>query len=283
MTDVNLLIANKAELKRKIEKFNRNNFHVVSDFDGTLTKIFVNGKKIATSYAALRSGKYLTADYVQRSHALYDEYYPHEISEDLSYGEKSQKMQEWWQKHYDMMIECGMNKAIIKDIARNKSIIPRGGFFDFLSSLNSEKIPQLIFSAGQGNIIKEFFKMENILTPNVHLISNFYKFDDQGKVIGYTLPFIHTFNKNEVIISSTSYAKEIISRKNVLLLGDSLGDLKMTEGMDHAQVIRIGFLNENKEKFLKKYMQEFDVVITDDGSMKYVNEILNGIINDSQH
>lgn len=79
-------------------------------------------------------------------------------------------------------------------------------------------------------------------------------------------------------VRKTPYYTEIAQRKNVLLLGDSLGNLGMSEGMEHENIIRIGFLNENKDELLEKYLREFEVVITDDGGMEYVNEMVKEII-----
>jgi hypothetical protein len=44
------------------------------------------------------------------------------------------------------------------------------------------------------------------------------------------------------------------ARKNIVLMGDSLGDLHMAEGIPNPNVIlKIGFLNKNTEENLIKY------------------------------
>ncbi|MDO8656412.1 MAG: hypothetical protein Q7K45_04180, partial [Nanoarchaeota archaeon] len=179
----------------------------------------------------------------------------------------------------ELMKECGMNKEVIKDIILQRKIQFREGALEFLDLLSHYKVPILIFSAGVGDIIKELLESAGKITSNVHLLSNFYIFNEQGIVIEKkNKHFIHTFNKNEVEVKKTLYYPEIKQRKNVLLLGDSLGDLGMSEGIEHEAIIRIGFLNEDKEKLLEKYMQEFDVVITDDGEMGYVQEMVTEIL-----
>lgn len=56
---------------------------------------------------------------------------------------------------------------------------------------------------------------------------------------------IHVLNKNEVAIKNTDYYNLIRERSNVILLGDSLGDAKMADGIDHAEnVLKIGFIFE---------------------------------------
>ncbi len=278
----NIYLKNEVEFHRKVQLFQKAgsaSSHVVADFDRTLTTAFVEGKKFLSSYALIREGKYLTTDYPAKAHALFDKYHPYEIDEALSTTEKNKWMNKWWSEHFELMKECGMNKAVIHDIVLQRKIQFREGALDFLNLLAKHRIPVLIFSAGLGDIIKELLESEGKLTSNVHLLSNFYLFDEQGIVIGKkNKNFIHTFNKSEVEVKKTPYYNEIKQRKNVLLLGDSLGDLGMTEGIEHDGIIRVGFLNENKEELLSKYMEAFDVVITDDGGMGYVNRMVGEII-----
>ena len=61
------------------------------------------------------------------------------------------------------------------------------------------------------------------------------------------------------------------------MLGDSLGDLGMIEGLQHDTIIRIGFLNEDKA-LLDHYLQVFDVVITEDGPVEEVNRIIKAVL-----
>lgn len=278
----NIYFKDEAEFQQKVQLFQKagpTSFHVLSDFDRTLTKAFIEGKKFLSSYALIREGKYLTADYPAKAHALFDQYHPYEIDETLSAAEKNKWMNRWWSEHFELMKGCGMNKAVIHDLVLQRKIQFRDGALDFLDLLFKNNIPLLILSAGLGDIIKELLESEGKLTPNMHLLSNFYLFDELGTVIGRkNQNFIHTFNKNEVEVKKTPYYKEIATRKNVLLLGDSLGDLGMSEGMEHDNIIRVGFLNENKEELLEKYMEAFDVVITNDGGMEYVKGIVEEIL-----
>lgn len=63
-------------------------------------------------------------------------------------------------------------------------------------------------------------------------------------MVGFVGDMIHVYNKNENAIHSSDYFDNIRHRENLLLLGDSLGDLRMAEGAgDLKCTLKIGFLN----------------------------------------
>ncbi len=70
---------------------------------------------------------------------------------------------------------------------------------------------------------------------------------------------------------------QVAHRTNVLLLGDSLGDLKMSHGMSHDVCLTVGFLNHDVDALLPKYKGAFDVVLLHDAPMTWVNELLQGL------
>lgn len=65
-------------------------------------------------------------------------------------------------------------------------------------------------------------------------------------MVGFQGELIHTFNKNESGIHRSDYFERLRGRSNVILLGDSLGDLRMADGAaSNANVVlKIGFLND---------------------------------------
>jgi len=273
----NVIISNPKKLEEMINKISqdgKDKFHVIADFDRTLTKAFVNNEKSSTVIAQIRNGNYLTEDYSPRAHALFDKYHPIEISNEISSKEKNKKMYEWWRKHFDLLIECGMNKRVIEEIVKNSKIEFRTGSFDFLDYLNQNKIPLIIMSAGQGDMITEHLKKEKRLYKNIHLIANMFIFNEKGQVIEIEEPIIHSLNKYEIETKNLPVYNELLKRKNVLLLGDSLEDVGMIKGFPYKSLIKIGFLNENVEENLKRYKENYDVIILNDEKMDYVNELL---------
>ena len=88
---------------------------------------------------------------------------------------------------------------------------------------------------------------------------------------------IHMYNKADMVKKKTDGVNSA-HRKNVILLGDSLGDLDMAAGVaDPDTVLTIGFLNKNIEKNLPVYQKSFDVVLVDDQSMQFPNLLLSEI------
>ena len=80
------------------------------------------------------------------------------------------------------------------------------------------------------------------------------------------------------ITFTNSIFKKIKDRKNVLLLGDSLGDIGMITGFDYDNLIKIGFLNENVKENVEYYKRNYDAIILNDSSMDFINKLLKKII-----
>lgn len=67
----------------------------------------------------------------------------------------------------------------------------------------------------------------------------------QGVLRAFKGELIHIYNKREGALLNTGHFQELRTRPNVLLLGDSLGDLNMADGVqDMENILKIGFLND---------------------------------------
>ncbi len=279
----NIHIKNPSLLAEKIIKIKKdgiNHLHVVSDFDRTLTPAFHNGK-VSSGFELLRTAGYLPTQYVEESYALKEIYYPIEINESLSLEVRSAKMREWWQAHLDIMIKYGLHQKYMDEIISRDLIKARPESFNFYTLLHQQQIPLLIFSAGLGDLITGFLKKQHMLFENMHIIANFFSYNSDGLVTGFKSNIIHSLNKNEKQVVSSFYYHTIKNKKNVLLLGDSLGDIHMSEGLVNDTIVCIGFLNDNMEK-LNAFSQVYDVVILNDGSMDYVNQLLEEVVRNEQ-
>lgn len=254
--------------------------HVLTDFDRTLTKAFVNGQSIPSLISVLRDRNFLTPDYPAKAHALYAKYHPMEIDPDLSQGERRQAMEEWWTQHLDLLIASGLRLDDIQRAMKAGHVQLRDGVKEFFALLARHSIPIVIMSSSAigTDSIALFLTNEGALTDNVHIISNDFDWDEHGRAISYHRPVLHSLNKAEKLVSQFPFYGEIQSRPNVILIGDNEGDVDMVTGFQHAALVKIGFLNEGVERLLPTYQALFDIVITNDGSLDPVNELLHDII-----
>ena len=268
---------NLEQLIQKIKQAGKEKFHVLADFDRTLTKAFVEGQKSPTVIAQLRTGEYLTEDYAQKAHKLFDTYHPIEIDPTVPRKEKSAKMHEWWKKHFDLLIKCGLDKKTMQTIVKKRTLKFRQGTLEFIDFLHQNNIPLIIMSAGPGDMISEYLKQEGRLHNNVHIIANLYEFEN-GKATKVKEPIVHSMNKAEIVVKGYPVYKLVKDRTNVLLLGDGAEDIDMIEGFDYTNLIKVGFLNENVEQNLKVFKQNYNVLLLNDTNMDYINKLLKEII-----
>ncbi len=266
-------------LKKSISEDGVSKLYILTDFDRTLTKAFIDRKNIPSLISILRDGNYLTPDYAEKAHALYDKYHPIEIDLKIPLEKRKEAMHEWWTTHSSLLINSGLNKKDLRNIINSKKIRFREGALEFLDFLNEHRIPLLIISSsGLGrDPISMFFKRENRLYDNIHIISNSYEWDGNGNATGFNEPIIHALNKEEINIRNYLVFEELKDRKNIILLGDNIEDINMVKSFSHDNLIKIGFLNENIEENLKLYLFNYDIVITNDSSMDYINELLRSI------
>ena len=272
-----LVISNPKEFEKKKNKFKLSgteHLHVIADFDKTLTRAFVDGKRVGSAIAQIRNNNCLSKEYTKKAFELFDKYHPIEFDINIPLEKKIPLMEEWWSKHLTLLVKSGMKKEIIDSIVEKRGVHSRKGLDEFISFLNLNKIPILILSAGLGDVIDGFLEKKEMLTENIHVISNYFDFDENGFAKGYKGKIVHVFNKDESQIKDTPYFEKVSQRKNVLLLGDSLGDLKMTGNIGFEQIIKVGFLNEKIEENFEEYKKHFDVTILKDGPLDFVNQLL---------
>ena len=129
----------------------------------------------------------------------------------------------------------------------------REGVKEFFQDLNKAKIPLLILSAVLGNVILEMLKTHSLLTNNIKVMANhvkYYQVEDEI-IDAVASQFVHPYNKEKISLRlSDSYFKNLSHCKNIILLGDSLGDLHMSCGATANTVLTIGFLNEKVRALL---------------------------------
>ncbi|MEK6885987.1 MAG: hypothetical protein AABX17_03410 [Nanoarchaeota archaeon] len=267
---------NLEKLKVQIRKAGYQNLHVLSDFDRTLTYGAIDGVKTPSIISMIRDGNHLTKDYAQRAHALFDKYHPIEVDSKIPLLKKKEAMQEWWETHNKLLIESGLSISDLEDIVKNGHVKFREGVPEFLDFLHEHNIPLIILSAsGCGDAIQLFFQKIGKDYSNILYVTNKFNWDKNGQALSAKSPIIHSMNKDETILKKIPEVYKIIkSRKNVLLLGDGLGDLGMIEGFNYSTLLKVGFLNFDYDKDVESFKKQFDIILEGDGDFNYVNSLI---------
>lgn len=271
-----LLIVDSAKLKSKIEKITvdgLDKLHVVTDFDRTLTTVDSNDQTPSTSWAVFTA--VLGTSYTAERQKLFDIYRPTETDSSLDYSYRLNQMETWWKKHLDLLIQHKVHKDTVESIISSTKLNFRKDTLDLFNFINKNKIPCLIFSAGIGDLITGLLDSRNIpISENIHIISNFFSYDNAGYISGFQEKVIHSLNKNEGVIHLKKFHALVEDRPNCILFGDTLEDVHMIDGLSHDTVIKIGFLND-KINLLERFKGIYDVVIIGGQSPLYIDEILN--------
>ncbi|KAJ3217710.1 hypothetical protein HDU67_007406 [Dinochytrium kinnereticum] len=255
--DATIRVRDFDALQKKLESIiecGQSGLHIISDFDMTMTKWFKD-----------------------RSDVLYKKYYPIEISHTASKTDKFKAMEEWWIKAHELIVELKLTKPDLTTMIQQTPVTFRPELSNVIKRSAEAQIPFLVFSAGLYDIIREILERADLKPPSLHVVSNRMKFDDNDVCIGFHDPLIHVMNKNEAKVEGSPYADTLTGRDQIILMGDSLGDLQMAEGLKPKTLLTIGFLNHDTELFLDQYMAAYDVVIIDDAPMSFTMSILNAL------
>jgi len=281
MTEI--LIPNPQDFDQKLKKIITwwpDLFHVIADFDRTLTKAFIDGKQNTSLVSVIQEQWYLWIDFTEQSRKNFDKYHPIEIDPNVSLEEKKKAMTERWKVQFELIIKSWLSRDIIKDVIMNEKISFRSWYEDFFDMLYKSNIPLIILSAsglGYDSIYYAFEKIHK-LYANIDIISNTFIRDEAGKAIAVREPIVHSFNKDETVVKDLPIYQEVKDRKNIILLGDSLGDVGMADGFDYETIIKIWFLNHDTPENREKYQEAFDLLILNDGPLDEVNKLLRSII-----
>lgn len=263
------------EILQSMVKAGSNTVQVISDFDMTLTRFAYNGKRCPTCHNILDNSELISSDCKKQLKGLLDYYYPIEIDTSRPVEEKIPLMVDWWTKAHDILVAQNIRKDKLAMMVRESEAMLRDGYQLFFDHLNEHSIPLLIFSAGIGDILEEIILQARVFHPNVKVFSNYMDFDESGVLRAFKGELIHIYNKREGALLNTGHFQELRTRPNVLLLGDSLGDLNMADGVqDMENILKIGFLNDKVEERIQSYLDSYDVVLVEDETMEVPNAIL---------
>ncbi|XP_075414320.1 cytosolic 5'-nucleotidase 3A isoform X2 [Tenrec ecaudatus] len=252
---------------------------IITDFDMTLSRFSYQGKRCPTCHNVIENCKLVTDDYRKKFLQLKEKYYPIEVDPVLTLDEKYPYMVEWYTKSHGLLIEQALPKTKIKEIVEESDLMLKEGYEDFFSKLQQHSVPLFIFSAGIGDILVEVIDQAGVYHPNIKVVSNFMDFDENGVLKGFKGELIHVFNKHDGALKNTEYFNQLKDNSNIILLGDSQGDLLMADGVANVEhILKIGYLNDRVDELLEKYMDSYDIVLVKEESLELANSILQKIL-----
>nr|XP_056720663.1 7-methylguanosine phosphate-specific 5'-nucleotidase [Euleptes europaea] len=263
----------------RLKKGGADHLQVISDFDMTLTRFGFNGRRCPTSHNIIDNSQVISEEGKKKLADLLLYYYPIEIDPYRTVEDKLPLMVEWWTKAHSLLSQQKILKSDIAQMVKESDVMLRDGIKVFFDQLYQSRVPLFIFSAGVGDILEEIIRQAGVFHPNVNVVSNYMDFDDHGVLRGFKKPLIHIYNKNNTVLENTEYFQQLCTRTNILLLGDSMGDLSMADGVANVEnILRVGFLNDKVEERREKYIEAYDVVLEKDETMDVANGILQFIL-----
>ncbi|XP_055339985.1 7-methylguanosine phosphate-specific 5'-nucleotidase-like isoform X2 [Paramacrobiotus metropolitanus] len=257
-------------------------FQVVSDFDATLTRYHREGKRCDTSYGILDTNQRMPSWFREECDKLRKKYYPIELDPLLSVEEKVPHMRTWWTRAHDLLIKVNFELSWLSKMVQESSVELRERTGVLFAIIDHCGIPLLIYSAGIGDIIREVLSQKctfKAFQQQPLIVANYMRFNNRGLLEGFSEELIHTFNKNEIFPHHRDYFTKHEKRRNVMLMGDMLGDLRMADGMRAKEnVITIGFLNSKVQDSFPLYRDSFDIVLMDDQTMDIPIAVVESVI-----
>ncbi|XP_053309533.1 7-methylguanosine phosphate-specific 5'-nucleotidase [Spea bombifrons] len=262
----------------ELQRGGENKLQVISDFDMTLSRFGYNGERCPTCYNIIDNSRIISEDCRKKLKELFNIYYPLEIDPNRTTQEKYPLMVEWWSKAHSLLCEQRIQKSELARVVKESRAKLREGFELFFEGLHRSGIPLFIFSAGIGNVLEEVICQAGVYYPNIKVVSNYMDFDDDGILTGFKGELIHTYNKNNSVLKDTEYFEQIKDRSNIILLGDTLGDLTMSDGVAKLEnVLKIGFLNDKVDEQYDLFLQSYDIVLIKDETLDVANGLLKFI------
>ncbi|XP_020824652.1 cytosolic 5'-nucleotidase 3A isoform X2 [Phascolarctos cinereus] len=252
---------------------------IITDFDMTLSRFSYNGKRCPTSHNIIDNCKLVTDECRKKLLQLREKYYAIEIDPVLTIEEKYPYMVEWYTKSHTLLVEQALQKSKLQGVVEESDVMLKEGYEHFFDKLKEHNIPVFIFSAGIGDVLEEVICQAGVYHNNIKVVSNFMDFDDNGVIKGFKGELIHVFNKHDGALRNTQYFKQLKDNSNIILLGDSLGDLRMADGVANVDnILKIGYLNDRVDELLEKYTDSYDIVLVKEESLALVSSILQKIL-----
>ena len=150
-----------------------------------------------------------------------------------------------WDEKFQTFKKYNITKELITSLTKEVTI--KKGFSELVNYLNQKNIPFIINSAGLGDFIKIKLETENLMLPNIKIISNFL--NDTGE-------YVTRYNKS----TNKEYQRQINNADILVIIGDTLSDLTLIPPNYHHKVVKIAFPRLDYED----YKNNFDYTIEEE-------------------
>ena len=245
-----------------INKFNkkileRNISFIICDFDRTITSFKSN-----TCWNLFSKSSLIDKEFSNECNKLFDYYRPIELDSSIPFAEKSKYMEEWTLATSRIFGQFGITKEkLLEVLKKDNGILLRRGFDSFARLTNELGIKFFIVSAGIYDVIHYTLMTNNLLLPNIQIITNKFSYDSNG-VSGIDGLVLHSCNKDSIQIP-------IRNDEFGLLFGDQVEDKRVGKNYDTYD---IGFCP--KKELLENYNHNFDITLTGNSSFDSIGKIL---------
>lgn len=275
MNHPEIIIRNKGELTKKLERMKASNTRVVADFDGT---IIAHG--VPTSWGLLGQISALGPEYHELREAYFKQYFPMEIDPTLTKAERDTFMEAWWRDHLALFSRFGIREEHFDEVDVH-DVSLREGYREAFDYFHEQSIPVLILSAGISQTIEKVLQAQGMDRDHVSLTANRLLFDDDGNYAWVHPPrYIHIGNKDEQH-ASREVQSHFGERSNIILLWDNLDDIRMVPPHERNDTIAIGYCTSNKIAQMGRYAEVFDIVVpsdtSDHGVLKSITERMGSL------
>lgn len=299
--DAVVLTRSKKDLDKKLDALRRggaDKLQVIADFDQTLTRFSMADGRRSRSTHGLLDSQHLSEEFRADLRTVFSQYNPYAMDH-ADHDTKMAYLEEGWRKAHTVLVTHRVTRNDIQKCVEGGTWALRDDFPALLSLLRRASVPLLIFSAGIADVLSAMLRhaLDAQAARGVRVVSNRILFDSNGHATGYSEPVIHSMNKGAVALDSHSpvldlssggdvasgpggdvveeWGDVIAGRSNVVLLGDSLGDLQMADGVpDRQTMLSIAFLNDKVAEKEAEFLANFDIVIEGDPSLSFATHFL---------
>eukprot|EP00292_Cryptomonas_paramecium_P034331 CAMPEP_0113698194 /NCGR_PEP_ID=MMETSP0038_2-20120614/22569_1 /TAXON_ID=2898 /ORGANISM="Cryptomonas paramecium" /LENGTH=188 /DNA_ID=CAMNT_0000621319 /DNA_START=294 /DNA_END=857 /DNA_ORIENTATION=+ /assembly_acc=CAM_ASM_000170 len=185
----------------------------------TVFRLKDGGRGMSTHGLLERSGHF-GPEYLQKTQALFDKYYPIEVDPHLSPDKKLAAMEEWWEASHALIVAQGVRRQDLDTCAGNGGLAFREGVRQLLEATRARRIPVLIFSAGLGDVLRQALRLHLGEWDHVRVFANWMQFNQSDVVTGFKGRTMHVLNKASFAQQAAQGQAGEAPRRNVLLMGD---------------------------------------------------------------